>query len=140
MPVGPGVTRCRHRQLLAFEDGTGGDAGDGLQRLEAGARQDQRIGIPVSCDDLAVRREHHCRARVTGFDESAPLDDGEFHGILHSQSLQHQTSLPSGRAALVCVDSTSGICFTSRAALNMAVAGKRCLPSISRPVDRACKN
>ena len=53
------------RELLALEHRTRGDAPDGLQRLEAGAGEDQRVSVAMPRDDIAVRRENHRRAGMS---------------------------------------------------------------------------
>ena len=91
MTIGADVARRGESQLLALEGGARGDAGHGLQRLEAGAREDQRVGVAVARDDLAVGGQHDGRARMAGLDEAASFHDGEFDGILNGESLQHRT-------------------------------------------------
>jgi hypothetical protein len=81
--------------VLAVEHCARGDARDGLQRLQARAREDECVGVAVTRDDLTVGGEYDSRSCVAGFDESAPLDDGEFYGILHGESFQHQPRIPA---------------------------------------------
>jgi len=93
VPVGAAVAGRAERELFALQSCAGGHAGDRLQWLQAGARQDQRVGVAVLSDDLPVGGEHDRGARMAGFDEAVALHDREFDGISDGESLEHQTSL-----------------------------------------------
>jgi len=95
--IGAGMARGRQPEPLALEGRTRGEAGQRLERLEAGTGEDQRRRIAQLLGDRAVGGEHEGDAGVPRLDESAAFDNGEFDGVGCGEGLRHPASLPPRR-------------------------------------------
>ncbi len=67
-------------------------------RLERG--RINASGVAVAGDDVTIEESTIAAPALTRFDESTPFDDGEFHGILNGESLQHPSTLAPGTPSL----------------------------------------
>ncbi len=147
MAIGAGVARRRKGEPLALEGSAGGQAGEGLQRLEARPGKDRGGRISELLDDDAVGRQDDRRARVPGFDESAPFDDGQLDSVGGGEGLRHHASLPPTPAAMTrarlgrCSANTATVCrppgrataARARAATAITTAPSRSRSTASRP-------
>ena len=84
-------------QPLALQRSPRGHAGQGLERLEGGARQHGGCGIAVRGEHGAVGREDHRGTGVAGLDEPAAFHDGELDGGGGGERLGHPLSVVGAR-------------------------------------------